>query len=180
MKKERRSTAATKGPTKDESLDQEQSQQILSRKDFERLVFERDGGTCIFCDKKAVDAHHIVERKLFPPDSGGYFLDNGASVCAHHHMQVEMTTISCGKVRRAAGIARAALPPGDHFDPGQVYDKWGNTIYVPDDVTGNDEEEDAESTYARRPGQMFHLANVQKSLKSGDRMWCFSLPVEGL
>ena len=155
---------------------------LLSREDFERLVFARDGGVCLFCHKKAVDAHHILERKLF--QNGGYFLDNGASVCSDHHMQVEMTQISCGRVRKVAGITQVALPEG--WDSSRTYDKWGNVVVIvpaeaEDELveeSGDDDSVDKESTYPRRPGPMFDLPNVQKILKKGNMMWVFSLPIE--
>ena len=36
------------------------------------------------CKKPAVDAHHLLERRLWP--DGGYHLDNGVSLCAEHHL----------------------------------------------------------------------------------------------
>jgi hypothetical protein len=59
-------------------------------------------GTTEGCGGEAKDAHHIIERKLFP--DGGYYLENGVSLCNEHHMEVEKTTISCGHVRQRAGI----------------------------------------------------------------------------
>ena len=55
---------------------------ILTRDQFREGVFERDKHKCVFCDKPAVDAHHILERRLFSgAQAGGYFMSNGASVC---------------------------------------------------------------------------------------------------
>lgn len=34
---------------------------------------------CVFCKKPATEVHHILDRKLF--DDGGYYENNGASVC---------------------------------------------------------------------------------------------------
>lgn len=99
----------------------------LSREDFRQAVFARDRMKCVLCDQTAVDPHHILERALFA--DGGYYLDNGAAVCASHHMACERTDVSVEQVRRAAGIRRAVLPPG--FDPSKSYDKWGNEI-LPD------------------------------------------------
>jgi hypothetical protein len=156
----------------------EKADRVLSREEFERLVFARDGGVCLFCKEKAVDAHHIIERKLFA-ETGGYFLDNGASVCSGHHLEVEMTKISCGRVRRAAGINRVLLPEG--FDTNNTYDKWGNIVLAPRRSSPSNEvclEDDKESTYPRRPGPMFNLPNVQKIIKQGDMMWVFQLPID--
>ena len=75
---------------------------LLSRKDFRESVFKRDGFKCVFCEEKAQDAHHIMERRLF--NDGGYYLDNGASVCEEHHLKCEMTLISPQEVREACNI----------------------------------------------------------------------------
>lgn len=97
---------------------------LLSREDFKRFVFLRDGGKCVFCSAAAVDPHHILERKLF--NDGGYYLGNGASVCDEHHWQCETTELSVEAVRQAASIRTPVLPDG--FDAGTAYDKWGNVL----------------------------------------------------
>ena len=38
---------------------------LLSRGDFRRHVFDRDNGKCVICRRPAVDAHHIMDRKLW-------------------------------------------------------------------------------------------------------------------
>src|SRR5271163_2337560 len=68
----------------------------------------RDKGRCVFCDNPAKDAHHIIERRLW--DDGGYYLDNGASVCREHHLACEMTTISVEDVRLACGVTKPIIP----------------------------------------------------------------------
>ena len=98
---------------------------LLTRPEFSRLVLARKGGQCVACAKPAVDPHHILERKLFP--DGGYYLDNGAGVCAECHLKCEFTTLSVEDVRVLAGITSPVLPPG--FEPGVPYDKWGNRIW---------------------------------------------------
>jgi len=99
------------------------SQKLLTRDQFRDQVFARDKGRCVFCDLPAEDAHHILERRLW--GNGGYYLDNGASVCSEHHMACERTDISVEDVREACGITQAILPA--HFEPGS-YDKWGNPV----------------------------------------------------
>lgn len=37
----------------------------LTREEFKQQVFERDEHCCVVCGKPAVDAHHILERRLF-------------------------------------------------------------------------------------------------------------------
>ena len=120
---------------------------LLSRDDFRESVFKRDKFTCVFCNKPAVDAHHIVERRLF--NSGGYYLDNGASVCSEHHLSCEMTHISVEQVREACGIQRIVLP--DHFYEDRI-DKWGNGI-LPSGM--------------RLRGELFLDESVQKILSRG-------------
>lgn len=96
----------------------------MSRDRFREAVFARDGGRCVSCGEVAVDAHHILERRLWP--DGGYHLDNGASVCAGCHLAAERTDLSCDRLRELAGIRRVLLPP--HLYRDQAYDKWGNPI----------------------------------------------------
>lgn len=100
------------------------SGKLLSRDDFREGVFARDGHRCVVCGEPAVDAHHIVERKLWI--DGGYYLDNGASVCEVHHLAAESTEISCDELRARCKIDRVHLP--DHFCPEEIVDKWGNPI----------------------------------------------------
>lgn len=60
---------------------------LLTRDEFRRAVFARDGYRCAACGARPsdialvvdLDAHHIMERRLFP--DGGYYLDNGATLC---------------------------------------------------------------------------------------------------
>ncbi|MEZ4453793.1 MAG: HNH endonuclease, partial [Nannocystaceae bacterium] len=96
----------------------------LGRDGFREGVFARDRRRCVVCSAPAVDAHHLLERRLFA--DGGYELDNGVSLCGPHHMDAESTAIGCEALRRAAGIDRVVLPP--HLHPGRGYDKWGNPI----------------------------------------------------
>src|SRR4051812_35909854 len=97
---------------------------LRTREQFREAVFKRDGYKCVFCDDLAVDAHHIIERRLFP--DGGYYLENGISVCAKHHLACERTDITVEAARSAAGIKKVVLPL--HFYDDQVYDKWGNIV----------------------------------------------------
>jgi hypothetical protein len=98
--------------------------QLLDRERFKTVVFARAGGVCVFCARIALDAHHILERKLFK--DGGYYTGNGAAVCEQHHWQCETTELSVEEVRRAAKISTVILPPG--FDRNKRYDKWGNEM----------------------------------------------------
>jgi len=121
---------------------------LLSREDFRAAVFERDGGRCVVCGAVGQDAHHIVERRLF--DDSGYYVDNGATLCADCHVRAEMTVLSCVEIRQAAGITTIILPT--HLYPDQDYDKWGNPL-LPNGQ--------------RLRGDLFYDGSVQKILGQG-------------
>lgn len=123
---------------------------LLSREEFKTMVFDRDNHTCVFCDKPAVDAHHIIDRALF--SDGGYYLNNGASVCEQHHWACEKTDISVEDVRLACGITSIIVPEG--VDSTLSYDKWLNVI---------------NSDGSRTRGPIFYQDNVHKAL--GDKNW---------
>jgi hypothetical protein len=124
------------------------SEKLLSRDDFREGVFKRDGHLCVVCKELAVDAHHIIERRLF--DDGGYYLSNGASLCEQHHLEAEMTVRSVEELREAAGIAKWTIP--SHLYGDQRYDKWGNPI-MPNGQ--------------RLKGELFWDESVQKILGQG-------------
>lgn len=100
------------------------SQVLLSREDFKTQVFARARGKCVVCGAPAVDAHHIVERKLF--EDGGYYLDNGAAVCEADHWRCETTLLGVDDIRWAAGIGSVVVPSAML---GQAIDKWGNRVW---------------------------------------------------
>jgi predicted restriction endonuclease len=127
---------------------------LLTREQFKKFVFNRDKNKCIFCDRPAVDAHHIIDRSLWK--DGGYYISNGASVCEEHHWAVEKTDVSVQEVWAKCGITEPCLPP--HLDPNLNYDKWGNILL---------------NNGRRLPGEMFYLENVQKILK--DKLYLFEL-----
>lgn len=128
---------------------------LLERSEFSAAVFARDHGKCVFCGEAADDAHHIMERRLFL--DGGYYLDNGASVCHEHHMMCETTEISVEEVRTAAGVVNPMVPP--HLDPSLSYDKWGNPC-LPNGT--------------RQPGELFFEEGVQKALERGGKLDVFT------
>lgn len=111
---------------------------LLSRSEFRQQVFLRDDHRCVICGyagqgdpddaSYTVDPHHIIERKLWtaPQELGGYFLDNGATLCETHHRAAEDTSLSCQQIREAAGITRTLLP--GHLSGDLEYDKWGNVL----------------------------------------------------
>lgn len=126
---------------------------LLTRTQFSEGVLKRDKHTCVFCSKPATSAHHIIERKLFK--DGGYYLDNGASVCDEHHWNCEKTDFSVEEVRKACKIVNVVIP--EHFNPELSYDKWGNVML---------------ENGMREKGEMFELENVQKILK--DKLYLFN------
>lgn len=119
---------------------------LLSRDDFRNGVFARDKNRCVACGAPAQDAHHIVERRLFP--DGGYYIDNGASVCGDCHLKAESTVLSCDELREKAGIRTVVIP--EHFYEDQPVDKWGNPI-LPNGQ--------------RLKGELFDDESVQKVIK---------------
>jgi hypothetical protein len=102
----------------------------------------------VICHAAAKDAHHIMERRLF--DDGGYYIENGASLCAECHVLAEQTTLSGDAIRTAAGIGQIVLPP--HLYRDHAYDKWGN-IVMPNG--------------SRIKGELFGDESVQKILQAG-------------
>lgn len=131
------------------------SPQLLSRDEFRSRVLARNAGLCVFCSKPAVDAHHIIERRLWP--DGGYYLDNGAGVCSEHHLACERTEISVEEVRAACGITRIVVPP--HLYPDHRYDKWGNHVL---------------QNGQRLKGELFADESVQKVLREGGALALFA------
>jgi len=120
----------------------------MTRDEFRNSVFERDNHKCVLCGDPAQDAHHIIERRLWT--DGGYYLENGASVCGPCHIKCEQTVVSVEDIRYAAGITRIVLP--EHMYSDTIYDKWGNIILP----NGN-----------RMKGELFTDASIQKVLGNG-------------
>jgi len=129
---------------------------LLSRDEYRTLTLQRAGGDCCVpgCNDRAVDAHHIVERRLFP--DGGYYLDNGAPLCAVHHLAAEQTNISTDDLRRWLGIKKTVLPP--QFESDEAIDKWGNHVLA---------------NGTRLKGEMFFEEPVQKALAQGGVLHLF-------
>ena len=90
----------------------------------------RFNGKCCIpgCDNPAEDAHHIIERRLWP--DGGYYVENGAPLCdlngTGHHMQAEKNLILPQELRALNGITEVALPPD--WDDSLEYNKWGLVV----------------------------------------------------
>lgn len=121
---------------------------LLSRDAFRDGVMARDQGRCVICGAPAVNAHHLIERRLWL--DGGYYLENGAAVCADDHLRCEETLISVEELREACGITRVVVPA--HLYPDERYDKWGNVILA---------------NGQRLKGELFFDASVQRILEAG-------------
>ena len=128
---------------------------VSTRDTFRTVVLNRHDGLCCVpeCDQPAVDAHHIIERRLWtlPHEQGGYFPDNGAAVCEPHHYQAEQTIVTADQLREWSNITDALIPSHWYTDQEQSYTKWGDPIL-------------ADGT--RLPGPLFHDPSVQKVLRS--------------
>lgn len=146
-------------------------QKLLTRDKFRRGVFAHDSYRCVICGVEGVgdidhasytlDAHHILERRLWtaPDEIGGYFLDNGATLCETHHRAAERTTLSCAEIRAACGITAHLLPKYLQDESAGDYDKWGNPI-----LSGG----------RRLKGELFTDESVQKVLTEGNMLGLFS------
>ncbi len=88
-------------------------------------------------------------------------MENGASVCADHHIQCEETTLSVDQVRDACGITKIIVP--EHLYADQPYDKWGNPV-LPNGQ--------------RLKGELFFDESVQKILKQGNALGLFTNQVK--
>ncbi len=128
---------------------------LLTRDNFRESVFKRDNHTCVICGAEGQDSHHILERRLF--SDGGYYLDNGATLCGKCHIKAETTEIGCVTIRDRAGIKEVILPP--HLYRDNKYDKWGNIILA---------------NGLRLKGELFFDESVQKILAQGDMLGSFS------
>ncbi len=119
---------------------------LLTRDKFREGVFARDQHTCIVCGLPAKDAHHLIERRLFT--DGGYYLANGASLCADCHLEAEKTNLTVEFLRQRIGVTKPVLP--EHFYSDIVYDKWGNVL---------------QTNGTRLKGELFFDASVQKIIR---------------
>lgn len=131
----------------------------MTREEFRQAVFERDNNKCVNCDASAVDAHHLIERRLWP--DGGYHLDNGVSLCAECHILAEETILQPWVLRLMAGIETQLLP--ETLEDDHLYDKWGNIVL---------------ESGKRMRGPLFYDESVQKVLASGHALEDFEIYVK--
>lgn len=133
---------------------------LLTREQFRTQTLQRFNGVCVVptCSHQAVDAHHILNRNLFlsPDQEGGYYLENGAGLCASHHLDAERTLISTTDLYTWCEIDNPALPA--EFSSAEEYDTWGNLVLS----DGN-----------RVRGLLFEDSGCQKSLRAAGMLWKF-------
>lgn len=116
---------------------------LLTREQFREGCLARDSYECVICHATSdLSVHHIMERRLW--SDGGYYLENGATLCEEHHKLAESTILTPQEIRDAAGVSKVLLP--DSLYSGE-YDKWGN-LYLEDG--------------RRMPGELFYDESVQK------------------
>lgn len=109
---------------------------LLSREDFKKFGFLSTGGMCCVpgCKECAVDAHHIMDRKLW--SNGGYYLSNCAPLCAAHHLDAEAGVFTPKQVTEFAAIPLDNIQKPDKLDwltddeykelfINEEIDKWG-------------------------------------------------------
>lgn len=102
---------------------------LHSRDEFRNIVLNLFGGRCCIpgCPNPAEDAHHIIERRLWP--DGGYYVENGAPLCdlngTGHHMEAEKNLILPQELRELCG--HPIIIPDD-WDDSLEYNKWGSVI----------------------------------------------------
>lgn len=132
--------------------------ELLTRTQFREKVLSRNNGNCCVpeCSQKAVDAHHILNRNLFSAidEEGGYFEENGAQLCAEHHLEAELTLISPEQLRDYCKIDNPAIP--SNLNPETNYDCWGNIVL---------------NEWEILPGMMFDNEGCQKALKRANKLW---------
>ncbi len=135
------------------------TEKLLTREQFKiQVLARRLGCDAPYCSAAGVDAHHILNRNLWTEagEKGGYFLSNGAALCARHHYDAELTLLSVEDLRESIGIVDFALPK--KFTQGVSYDTWGNVNL---------------STGVRKPGPLFNDPGCQKALKAAGVLWQF-------
>lgn len=133
---------------------------LLTRTEFTQLTLASTNMHCLdpHCSALAVDAHHIFNRNLWvkPEEFGGYFLENGAPLCARHHLEAETTDLA---VKHLFDWKKQKPVYPSTLTPGKEYDTWGNEIKNP---------------MTRIPGPLFDDPGCQKALSRSHVLWTFA------
>lgn len=104
-------------------------EKLLNREDFKKQVFERQNGKCLMCDSEAVDAHHILDRKLFK--NGGYYLNNGVALCSKHHLDAENSVDGFLPHNFYDMLGICEIPFPENFKneiKSKIFNKWGEEM----------------------------------------------------
>lgn len=121
---------------------------LLTRDEFRNGCLKRDNHSCVMCGaKENLSVHHIIERRLF--EDGGYFLDNGVTLCEQHHIDAEKTELSPHTLRELIKAECVIIPDGYYHD--HEYTKWGDVVLP---------------NRTRMKGPLFNDDSVQKILKT--------------
>lgn len=131
---------------------------LLSPTQFQEVILVRDKHCCVICQKPGARVAHLMDKALW--SDGGYYQENGATVCLEHDLAFKRTQISVEEVRQAAGISTILLP--EHLSVDCQYDRYGNQLVA------NDQ---------RLRGDIFDRPDVQKHLGEGGFLGDFSVAV---
>lgn len=121
---------------------------LLPSNAFKSLVLERDGGACVCCQKPTDQVQMLLDARLW--EDGGYYLDNGVSLCKEHQESALKTALMPKQLREMAGIKSIMLPPS--YSEDDNYDCWGNVV---------------RSTGVRYKSELFDEPDVQHWLIEG-------------
>ena len=109
---------------------------LLTREEFKEVCLERDGHKCVLCPAiDGLSVHHIIERKLW--NDGGYYEDNGVTVCPKCHIEVEAGFVRPHMLWISIGVRIKNGPLPDGFDDNVLCDKWGQKLIWWNDETGH-------------------------------------------
>ena len=104
-------------------MNKEEKDTLLTREEFRKKVLLKYNGKCCVpgCNCDAVDAHHIMDRKLW--NDGGYYLSNGAALCSKHHLDAET-----GKITPKQCLDYMGINLKDIRVPDKIAEKYSKKI----------------------------------------------------
>ena len=104
-------------------MNKEENDPLLTREEFRKKVLAKYNGKCCVpgCNYDAVDAHHIMDRKLW--NDGGYYLSNGAALCSVHHLDAET-----GKITPKQCLDYMNIKLTDIRVPDKIAEKYSNKV----------------------------------------------------
>lgn len=104
-------------------MNKEENDPLLTREEFRKRVLLKYNGKCCVpgCNCDAVDAHHIMDRKLW--NDGGYYLSNGAALCSKHHLDAET-----GKITPKQCLDYMNINLTDIRVPDKIEEKYSNKV----------------------------------------------------